>query len=609
MKLRMLIPALLAGVAIAVLVFLLRMTQTVDNNLHLERLRLIRAADALDVRLNRAVTQSGVSDMTNLTAERANTTRDLGAVLDEIDKGPKSLHGLTPDLDKKVAAFLDTIQDKSELAFDFEARNVLLNQRLISGMDGTSIQADEVVAASPPEIIDQVRALTGRIKGEITTLGVTQAAHDTQFLRDALDELDTLAASQPVEFQEQVTGLRLNAEAVIADKAELVDKVSGFLGRPTGPQLDAMEQAYMAWHGAQVAEANRYRLLLAAYAAILLLVLGLLGIRLRNSYRDLDRANEKLVDANENLEGQVQERTQDLRKALKNLQESEAQLIQSEKMASLGQMVAGVAHEINTPLGYARSNARMVRTSLEELRDLMAAQDRAMTLLTTEQATEDEVAQALADAQARREEVNPTELVVDLDTLLDDASHGLTQIAELVSSLKDFSRVDRSRADLFNVNHGLDSALKICNNLIKDRIEVIKQYGDVPEIECAPSQLNQVFLNLLTNAGQAIEGTGQITLLTEAEADGVVIRIRDSGIGMSDEVRAKIFEPFFTTKAVGSGTGLGLSIVFRIIEDHGGQIEVQSTPGEGSEFIIRLPLKQAAPVADTTLQDAQFATA
>ncbi len=607
MKLRMLIPALLAGVAIAVLIFLLRMTQTVDNNLHLERLRLIRAVDALDVRLNRAVTQSGVSSMTNLTAERANTTRDLGAVLDQIDGGPKSLRGLTADLDKKVDAFLDTIQDKSELAFDFEARNVLLNQRLISGMDGTSIQADNVLSAAAPEIVEQVRALTGQVKSEITTLGVTQSAYDTSFLTTALDELDTLAASQPVEFQEQVTGLRLNAEAVIADKAELVDKVGGFLGRPTGPQLDAMEHAYMAWHGAQVAEANRYRLLLAGYAAFLLLVLGLLGIRLRNSYRDLDRANDKLIDANEHLEDQVQERTKDLSKALKELQESEAQLIQSEKMASLGQMVAGVAHEINTPLGYARSNARMVRSSLDELRDLMTAQDKAVTLLTTEQATEQEVAQALAEAQARREAVNPTELVSDLDTLLDDTNHGLTQIAELVSSLKDFSRVDRSRADLFNVNHGIDAALKIVNNLLKDRIEVVKHYGNVPEIECAPSQLNQVFLNLLTNAGQAIEGEGKITIRTEADAQGVSIRIQDSGIGMTDEVRAKIFEPFFTTKAVGSGTGLGLSIVFRIIEDHGGQIAAHSKPGQGSEFIIRLPLKQASAAAEPALQEARLA--
>jgi two-component system, NtrC family, sensor kinase len=599
MKLRMLIPALLAGVAIAVLVFLLRMTQTVDNNLHLERLRLIRAVDALDVQLNRAVTQSGVATMTQLTAARADTTRRLGEVLDELDKGPKALRGLSPELDRALDIFLDTIQDKSELAFDFEARNVLLNQRLINAMDGVAVQADAVLAAADATAQERVRELTLQLKAEITTLGVIQGPPDTGRIKAALDELDEIGKTQSEAFREAQQFLRLGAEGVIADKTELVDKVGGFLGRPTGPQLEAMERAYMDWHGRQVAIANRYRLLLAGYAAFLLVVLAGLGVRLRNSYRDLDRANDKLREANETLESQVQERTKDLRKALKDLQESEAQLIQSEKMASLGQMVAGVAHEINTPLGYARSNTRMVRSSLDELRDVIAVQDQALRLLTAEQASEEQVAQALAEAQQRREAVNPTELVGDLNTLLDDASHGLTQIAELVSSLKDFSRVDRSRADLFNVNDGLDSALKICQNQIKDRIEVVRHYGELPEIECAPSQLNQVFLNLLTNAAQAIEGEGKILLHTTAEQDGVCIRILDTGCGMSEDVRARIFEPFFTTKPVGKGTGLGLSIVYRIIEDHGGRIEVRSVPGKGSEFIIRLPLRQQAVTAES----------
>ncbi len=606
MKLRMLIPALLAGVAIAVLVFLLRMTQTVDNNLHLERLRLIRAADALDVQLNRAVTQSGEATMTQLTAARADTTRLLGEVLDAMDKGPKALRGLSPELDRTLDAFLDTIQDKSELAFDFEARNILLNQRLISAMDGVSVQADTVLAAADAKVQERVRELTLQIKAEITTLGVVQGQPETERIRTALAELDEIGKAQSEAFREAQQFLRLGAEGVIADKTELVDKVGGFLGRPTAAQLEAMEKAYMAWHSQQVAQANRYRQLLAGYAAILLLAVAAIGWRLRNSYRDLDRANDKLLEANETLESQVQARTQDLRKALQDLKQSEAQLVQSEKMASLGQMVAGVAHEINTPLGYARSNTRMVRSSLEELRDVITVQDQALRLLTAEQATEQQVAQALAQAQQRRDAINPTELVVDLDTLLDDANHGLTQIAELVSSLKDFSRVDRSRADLFNLHDGLDSALKICHNILKDRIEVVREYGDIPEIECAPSQINQVFLNLLTNAAQAIDGQGRIVIRTAAENGGVTVRVADSGCGMPEEVRAKIFEPFFTTKDVGKGTGLGLSIVYRIIEDHGGRIEVQSEPGKGSEFIIRLPHKQSPQAMDLA---AQLATA
>ena len=244
----------------------------------------------------------------------------------------------------------------------------------------------------------------------------------------------------------------------------------------------------------------------------------------------------------------------------------------------------------------------MVRDSLVELRSVISAQDHALAVLTAEEMSEEQAAKALTDAHAKREEVNPTELAGDLDLLLKDAGHGLTQIAELVGSLKDFSRVDRSRHDMFGVNHGIESALKIAHHDLKDRIEVVREYGELPEIECAPSQINQVFLNLITNAAQAIEGPGQIRIRTAREGDKVAVRIRDSGCGMPDEVKAKIFEPFFTTKAVGQGTGLGLSIVFRIIEDHGGRIEVDTAPGKGTEFTIRLPLKQKAGEATSVEQ-------
>jgi signal transduction histidine kinase len=404
--------------------------------------------------------------------------------------------------------------------------------------------------------------------------------------------MKTGSETQSEAYRTALESLSGSCEEIIQDKTEMVDKLKSFLGRPTGTQLQAVEQGYTAWYQGKVAEANQYRGILVGYAAILLLVLAFLGVRLRRSYGDLDKANSKLVDANEHLEEQVEARTKDLSSAIKDLRNSQAQLIQSEKMASLGQMVAGVAHEINTPLGYARSNASIVRTTLADIRDLCTAQDRALQLMTSENASDEEVANALSDAEERRQLVNPVEVMGDLDNLLDDTDHGLVQIADLVSSLKDFSRVDRSRNDHFKVNEGIETALKICQNQLKNRVEVVRQFGDLPEIECSPSKLNQVFLNLFTNAAQAIGDTGKIFVHTSNEANGVSIRIIDNGCGMSEEVRQRIFEPFFTTKPVGKGTGLGLSIVFRIIEEHGGTIDVHSVVGKGSEFTIRLPLKQ-----------------
>jgi two-component system NtrC family sensor kinase len=592
MKIRQVLLAVVALAAIGVLAFLARMTQTVDNTLHLERLRNIRIVDALDVGLNRAVTQVGVSSLANTADERATTTAQLGDALNALEQGNSRVRGLDPKVDESLSRFLDTIESKFELAFDFEARNILINQRLIAGMDAVPVLADQLLAQTPEAQREALGSQLAQLKTEVTTHGVVQTPTNEASIRALIDELTKAGETQSEEWRGTLGLLTSRSLEVMADKAELVQRLSDFLQRPTAAQLQAMEQAYMNWHNGQVAIANQYRLWLTAYAAVLLLIVALIGLRLRRSYRDLDRANEELSNANENLEGQVQARTKDLSAALDDLRASQAQLVQSEKMASLGQMVAGVAHEINTPLGYARSNTEIVRTSLREIRELCGAQNRALQLMGDESAPVDDVALALEEARRRAEELNAEELAGDLDGLLGDADHGLSQIAELVGSLKDFSRVDRSRNDVFNVNDGIESALKIAQNQFKHRVEVVKSFAQLPAIECSPSQLNQVFLNLFTNAAQAIEGEGKIFVHTSTDPRGVAIRVLDTGCGMSEDVRSRIFEPFFTTKPVGKGTGLGLSIVFRIIEDHGGTIEVRSQPGKGSEFIIVLPLKQ-----------------
>ena len=294
------------------------------------------------------------------------------------------------------------------------------------------------------------------------------------------------------------------------------------------------------------------------------------------------------------MDARVAQRNRVLRQALVDLKESQAQLLQSEKMASLGQMVAGVAHELNTPLGYVKNNVQLLRELSEPLFGLAAAQARLGQCLNDPDCDEASLAQALQAAEQARQQAAPELLAEDLQQLYGDTLYGLEQIAELVVGLKDFARLDRAMSEEVDLNDCIRSALLIARNHIKDKFEVVQQLGEMPRIACAPSQINQVLLNLLTNAAQAIEGVGRIQIRSWVDAQGVHVSLQDNGRGMPPEVLAKIFDPFFTTKPVGQGTGLGLSISFKIIQDHGGLIRVASEPGRGTRFLIRLPRPQAA---------------
>lgn len=301
-----------------------------------------------------------------------------------------------------------------------------------------------------------------------------------------------------------------------------------------------------------------------------------------------------VLDLLKAMETRIAQRNAVLRKALVDLKESQAQLVQSEKMASLGQMVAGVAHELNTPLGYVKNNVQLLRELSAPLFELAEAQAVLADCLADPGCAEARLAIALDSAAIAREQATPELLAEDLNQLFDDTLYGLQQIAELVVGLKDFARLDRAMSEEVDLNDCIRSALVIARNSIKDKAEAVLQLGELPRIPCAPSQINQVLLNLFTNAAQAIEGFGQIRVKTWAEETAVFISVQDSGRGMPAAVLARIFDPFFTTKPVGQGTGLGLSISFKIIQDHGGLIRVASEPGRGTRFLIRLPRPQAA---------------
>lgn len=264
------------------------------------------------------------------------------------------------------------------------------------------------------------------------------------------------------------------------------------------------------------------------------------------------------------------------------LEQANRQLLQSEKMAAIGQLAAGVAHEINNPVGYVYSNLQSLETYLKDLFRLTDAVESAASL---------------GDLQQIRKSIDYDFLRGDLEDLLAESREGIERVKTIIAALKDFSHTEEEEFRFADLHRGIETTLNVVNNELKYKAEVVKDFGELPEIECIISQLNQVIMNLLVNAAHAIETTGTITIRTRSEAGYVSIEMEDTGKGIEQAHLTRIFDPFFTTKPVGKGTGLGLSLSFNIIEKHHGEISVTSTPGQGTTFRIRLPVDQPAAAA------------
>ena len=270
------------------------------------------------------------------------------------------------------------------------------------------------------------------------------------------------------------------------------------------------------------------------------------------------------------------------------LSDAQDKLMQSEKMASIGQLAAGVAHEINNPIGFIFSNFGTLERYLADLFEMLAAYEEAESALAG-----NPVAARLKEL---REKIELDYLKEDIPTLMAESKDGITRVRNIVQNLKDFSRVDTSQKwVLADLHHGIDSTLNIVNNEIKYKADVVKEYGQLPDIECLPSELNQVFMNLLVNAAHAIRADrGTITIRTGANDTQVWVEVQDTGEGIAKENLGRIFDPFFTTKPVGKGTGLGLSLSYGIVKKHLGSIDVTSEPGEGTCFRVTLPIQHPA---------------
>ncbi len=268
----------------------------------------------------------------------------------------------------------------------------------------------------------------------------------------------------------------------------------------------------------------------------------------------------------------------------RRLKEAQGQLVQSEKMASIGQLAAGVAHEINNPLGYINSNLHTLQQYLGDLEKVIGMAKR-----MAEQLPSDNPAAVEFDRFYKDKELDFMQQ--DLLDLVTESMEGATRARQIVQDLRDFSRINAQKRDLFDIEKGMDATLNIVYNELKYKAKIHKEYAGLAPYECVGSQINQVFMNLLVNAAHAIEEFGDITIRTGKKApDWIWVEVADTGKGIPDEIRSKIFDPFFTTKPVGEGTGLGLSLTYKIVQDHQGEIELDSEVGKGTRFRVYLPL-------------------
>ena len=559
--------------------FLFNKTRRVDFDAHNDIIGNLRQLKQIDAEWNIDVFKSkmGINNNYDPVAQPLPVIRELGTGLAQKTEQT----GDSAELQSMLKSFQAVMANKIGLIERFKSQNSIYR----NSTNFLPTAYEDVIAAAKRVGLSagrqaELEAMVNPVFSETLSYNLTPDTALKEKLTQQVSTLQQRADQFPLEVKDALGVLVAHIGTTLKQQdvgANLLNELSSL---PTAKKIDELSDAYSRTHEGRLLDQQFYRQLLIAYSVCLLALLAYVGWRLVKSYRQLGKVNGALNLAN------------------KELKESQMQLVQSEKMSALGQMVAGIAHEINTPLAYVKGTLDVMKEHLGKVHDLANSSHLFATSLRDKGIDRQELNTQYLQVATLSRDVVKNKRFEELDAMLSDGTHGIGQISEIVVNLRNFSRLDRASVANFDVRKGLDSTLLLAKNMLKHRVTVETDYLDVPDIMCSPSQINQVFLNIITNAAHAMGEHGTLILRTELhDAKTIRIEIQDDGGGIPQGVLPKIFDPFFTTKPIGEGTGMGLSISYKIIEAHGGKILVDTEAGIGTTFSILLPIEQKQQAA------------
>ena len=554
-----LVCSVLIAVLLTVLATLLAMLRTPDTRpaellaslAEMKQIDALWSADVLSLELGLNPNYDSVAAPVGRLAEHYRTIEKL------VEGDPAQ----DQDLSSSLAAYRSAMDDKIRIVERIKAQySIISNSSRLLPIAAADLFAELGGRADRPAPNPPIADLLTRIVIDVASYIVTPSEQLRQVIDDQMAALREAAGRTSPEAASKADTLLAHMAVILRQKQLGTKLIVDLTAVPTAQAIDRLQRDAQALE----ADQNRYRSLLRDLVLVcsFLLVLATVwaGYLLRRHHRQLNQDKSELQQANE---------------------DAQSQLIQSSKLSAMGQMVAGITHEINTPLAYVKAVFCLIRDQMAEMHSgRTSAPD------------------VIADLRPAAADGLPDDQLGELNMLIDEGLHGLEEITNLIITMKNFSRLDKGRLEYVDIEEALDGAALIARSEVKYIADMVKDYGKIPKIHASGTQLKQVFLNLINNAAHAMAdqpSRGRLTLRTRAESEDMIrIEIEDSGTGIPPDDLPKIFDPFFTTKDVGKGTGMGLSICYRIIQTHGGSISARSQPGVGTTFVIILPHRAKA---------------